>query len=48
MEITIMEQKVDEAFVSLRNLQSNMDIVLRMQKTLFGKLGVGLHSKVDL
>ncbi len=48
MEITIMERKVDEAFVSIWNLQSSMDIVLKMQKMLFKKLGVGLHSKVDL
>jgi hypothetical protein len=48
MEITIMERKVDKTFVSIRNLQSSMDIVFKMQKKLFGKLGIGLHSKVDL
>jgi hypothetical protein len=40
LKIIIVDRKVDEAFMSIQNLQSSMDIVFNMQKTLFERFSV--------
>jgi hypothetical protein len=47
LDIVAIEHKMDEAFDLIWNLQSSLDIVFSMQKTLFERLCVGLHSNID-
>jgi hypothetical protein len=35
LKIIAVDRKVDEAFMSIENLESSMDVVSSMQKTLF-------------
>jgi hypothetical protein len=43
LKIKAMDRKVDEAFMPIQNLQSSMDFVFSMQKTLFERFGVHIH-----
>ncbi len=46
-DIEAVEHEVDDAFDSIRNLYNSLDIMLRIQKTLFEILSVSLHSNID-